>query len=382
MSTDTGRGVVVVGGGIGGLTAAIALRGMGIEAQILERAPELREVGAGVGLWANAIHVFDRLGLGPAVRELGGGRLGGAVATHQGRHLTSQPAAVLEARWGAPTIAVLRSDLQALLLAALPQETIALGVEVTDLKLGSGQVELSLRGGEIIGADLVVGADGLRSVVRAHLLGEDPPRYRGYTAWRGVAPPGTARLDGASELWGRGERFGLMPARDARVVWYASANVPEGSRGLDGEREELLGRFGAWPDPIPAVLQAMPEERIVRNDVYDRPVTRRWVSRQVALLGDAAHPMTPDLGQGACQAIVDAWVLADSIRRGDNTKDALEEYERRRWRTAAIATVFARTLGRVGQWEHPVACRLRDEVMRATPLAFQLWPLDAVMRAG
>jgi 2-polyprenyl-6-methoxyphenol hydroxylase-like FAD-dependent oxidoreductase len=374
--------IVVVGGGVGGLTTAIALRSVGIEARVLERAPELREVGAGIGLWPNAIHVLERLGLGAEVRALGGGRLGGAVVTHQGRRLSDQPAAVLEARWGAPTIAVLRSDLQALLRAALPEEAIVLGVEVTGLDVGSDQVELSFAGGDRTTADLVVGADGLRSVVRAQMLGDGPPRYRGYTAWRGVAAVGSGRgLDGASELWGPGARFGVLPTRDARAVWYASANVPEGGRGGRGEHEEVLERFGSWPDPIPAVLAATPPDAVVRNDVYDRSITRRWVSHRVALVGDAAHPMTPDLGQGACQAIVDAWVLADAVRRGDDSLEgALQEYERIRWRTAAVATVLARTLGRVGQWEHPLACRLRAEVMHATPLAVQLWPLDAVLR--
>ena len=139
-----------------------------------------------------------------------------------------------------------------------------------------------------------------------------------------VAARGSAEgLAGASELWGRGERFGLLPGRDERAVWYASANVPEGGRGARGERDELLGRFGRWPDPIPAVLDATPPEAIVRNDVYDRSVTRRWVSGRIALVGDAAHPMTPDLGQGACQAIVDAWVLADGVRRTDRLETAL-----------------------------------------------------------
>lgn len=325
--------------------------------------------------------MFERLGLGSAVRALGGRHLGGAVATHRGRRLSTQPAKVLEARWGAPTMAVLRSDLQRLLLNALPEETVRLGAELTSLWTRGNAVELLLTTGEITHADLVVGADGLRSIVRRHLLDDGPPRYRGYTTWRGVGRAGTARqLDGATELWACGERFGLLPGRDERLVWYASANAPEGSRGPRGEREALLGRFGTWPDPIPAALASMSDDAIVRTDVYDRSVTRRWISPQVALLGDAAHPMTPDLGQGACQAIVDAWVLADSLRRGPTTVAGLEAYERRRWRTAAIATVSARSLGRAGQWRHPLVCRLRDEVMRATPLAVQLWSLDAVMR--
>jgi 2-polyprenyl-6-methoxyphenol hydroxylase-like FAD-dependent oxidoreductase len=372
---------LVVGGGIGGLTAAIALRRVGIQAQVLERAPELREVGAGIGIWANAVRVLDRLGLGDAVRELGGRPLGGAMVTSGGRRLSSQPAAVLQARWGAPTIAVLRSDLQGLLLETLPPDAVRLGAEVAAFRPGRAQVDLALVGGETLSADLVVGADGLRSVVRRQLLGGERPRYRGYTAWRGVAAEGTAHgLDAATEVWGHGERFGLLPGRDDRLIWYASANAPEGGRAPDGERQELLRRFGTWQDPIPATVASMAEDRIVRTDVYDRPVTRRWVSPHLALLGDAAHPMTPDLGQGACQAIVDAWVLADRLRHGRSTDVALAEYARRRWRTAAAAAVIARTLGRVGQWQHPVACRIRDEVMHAIPLTVQLRSLDAVMR--
>ena len=192
VTLGAGR-VVVVGGGVGGLTAAIALVRVGVEVRVLERAPELREVGAGIGLWANAIHVFERLGLGATVRGLGGESLGGAVLTRHGRRLTSQPAAISEARPGAPTIAVLRSDLQALLLSELPGETIGLGAEVTGLEMTGGRVELSLIDGDVISADLVVGADGLRSVVRAHLVGDGPPRYRGYTAWHGSAARGSRR---------------------------------------------------------------------------------------------------------------------------------------------------------------------------------------------
>ena len=371
-----------MGGGVGGLTAAIALRRVGVEARVLERAPELREVGAGIGLWANAIHVFERLGLGAAIRGLGGESLGGAVLTRHGRRLTSQPAAILEARWGAPTIAVLRSDLQALLLAELPGETIALGAEVTGLEVTGGRVELSLIDGDVTSADLVVGADGLRSVVRAHLLGDEPASLSRAT------PPGAGSrrgdsaegLAGASELWGRGSASACYRVEMSGRCGTPAPTCPKVGEALAASATKLLGRFGRWPDPIPAVLDATPPEAIVRNDVYDRSVTRRWVSGRIALVGDAAHPMTPDLGQGACQAIVDAWVLADGVRRTDRLETALREYQRRRWPTAAIATVLARNLGRVGQWQHPVACRVRDEAMRATPLALQLWPLDAVMR--
>jgi 2-polyprenyl-6-methoxyphenol hydroxylase-like FAD-dependent oxidoreductase len=360
--------VAVVGGGIGGLTAALALRGVGVEAQVLERAPVLREVGAGIGLWPNAIHVFERLGLGSAVRELGGRHLGGAVATRHGRRLSTQPAEVLEARWDAPTVAVLRAELQTLLAAALPEDALRLGVELTSLRTRHHAVELLLADGEVTHADLVVGADGLRSTVRRCVLGDGTPRYRGYTSWRGFGHRGTAhRLDGATELWGHGERFGLLPGREERLIWYASANSPEGGRAPRGERDELLGRFGGWPEPIPTTLDAMPDDAIVRTDVYDRPVTRRWISRQIALLGDAAHPMTPDLGQGACQAIEDGVILGKMLGPSDDDTATLRAYERKRIERTAPIVKRARMQGKLMQGDNAVLDVVRKNFFRFAP---------------
>jgi 2-polyprenyl-6-methoxyphenol hydroxylase-like FAD-dependent oxidoreductase len=377
------RRVVIVGGGIGGLTAAIALRAVGIESTVYEQAPELREVGAGIGLWANALHVFRQLGLAPAVLRLGAGPLGGGIRSRRGRWLTRQPASVLERRWGEPTIAVLRAELQALLLDALPAGVVHLDARAIEIAQTTDGVAVRFENASTATGDVVVGADGLHSVVRAQLFDAHPPRYRGYTAWRGVARPGAvAGVDQSSEFWGRGERFGVLPARDGRVAWYASANEPAGSVDTAGAMATLLKRFGEWTAPIPAVLAATPEDTIVKNDVYDRPPTRRWVVGRAALLGDAAHPMAPDLAQGGCQAIVDAWALADSLAGSDDVANALRDYQRRRWRTAAVATLFARSLGQVGQWRHPVACWVRAGALSATPLRLQLRTLDAVMRGG
>jgi 2-polyprenyl-6-methoxyphenol hydroxylase-like FAD-dependent oxidoreductase len=373
--------VVIVGGGIGGLTTAVALRRAGIAAHVYEQAPELHEVGAGIGLWANAIHVFEALGLGPAVLDLGAGPLGGGIRSCDGRWLTRQPAEVLARRWGAPTIAVLRTDLQALLVQALPDDSLTLDARATALVNDSDRAIVTFEHGEQTEADLVIGADGLHSVIRAELFGARPPRYRGYTTWRGVTAPGIATLvREASEFWGRGERFGVLPARGDRVVWYASANVTEGSSKARDAMRTLVDRFGRWTEPVPSVLAATPPETIVCNDVYDRPLTRQRVARRAALVGDAAQPMTPDLGQGACQAIVDAWTITDSLTRSTDVGSALAAYQHRRWRIAAAAAVLARNLGRIGQWEQPLACRAREAVLRVTPLSLQLRQLDAVMR--
>jgi 2-polyprenyl-6-methoxyphenol hydroxylase-like FAD-dependent oxidoreductase len=371
--------VVIVGGGIGGLTTAVALQRAGIGAHVYEQEPALHEVGAGIGLWANAIHVFEALGLGPAVLDLGAGPLGGGIRSSDGHWLTRQPAEVLQRRWGAPTIAVLRADLQALLVKALPEDSLTLDARAIGLVNDGVRPIVTFEHGEQAEADLVIGADGLHSFIRAHLFGARRPRYCGYTTWRGITAPSAATVGEASEFWGRGERFGVLPVRHNRVAWYASVNVAGSSKPSE-PMQTLVDRFGGWIEPVPSVLAATPPETIVCNDVYDRPLTRQRVSRRVALVGDAAQPMTPDLGQGACQAVVDAWTITDSLVRSTDVATAVADYQHRRWRTAAAAAVLARSLGRVGQWEQPFACWAREAVLRATPLSLQLRQLDAVMR--
>jgi len=373
------RRAVIIGGGIAGLTTTIALRQVGIDALTFDEAPELREVGAGLWLWANALSVFRELGLEPAVRRLGAAPFTSGIRSLDGRWLTRFPPDVVERRWGAPTIAVLRADLQELLLASLPRDHVGLNAPATELHQNEDAVTVSFQDGKKVVCDALVGADGLHSVVRGRLFGVHPPRYRGYAVWRGVSPGGPGIRD-SSEYWGQGQRFGLIPGRDRLVIWYASANAPEGTADADGPAAALLQRFGTWPDPIPDVIAATPEHTIVKRDVHDRPLTRRWVVGRVALMGDAAHPLTPDLGQGACQAIVDAKAIADSLATTRDVGAALADYERRRRRSAAAATVSSRYLGAIGQLEHPLVCRVRNAALRATPLSLQLRRLDSVLR--
>ena len=175
--------------------------------------------------------------------------------------------------------------------------------------------------------DLLVGADGLRSVVRSALFGPERPRYGGYTAWRAVTRFDHARVT-PGETWGRGRRFGQWGMTGARIYWYATESVPEGEGDPpEGRKQGLLKLFRGWHEPVEDLIEATDESAILRNDVYDRPALRRWSVGRVTLLGDAAHPMTPDMGQGACQAIEDAVVLADCLTRWSEVAEALRAYE-------------------------------------------------------
>lgn len=220
-------------------------------------------------------------------------------------------------------------------------------------------------------ADLVVLADGLASATRHHITGPAPqPRYAGYTAWRGVTEPDTGlptRL-AAAESWGRGQRFGIVPLPSGRAYWFATANTAEGRHTPGGEHTGLLRRFAGWHEPITRVLEATESDQVLRHDVYDlHPHPSSYVRGRLVLLGDAAHAMTPNLGQGACQALEDAATLGVLAGRGSDLAAALASYDALRRPRAQLIARRSRQLGRVGQLDGWAATLIRDLLVRATP---------------
>ena len=373
--------VTIIGCGIGGLTAAIALKSAGIEAQVYEQADRLGEIGAGVGLWPNALRALEPLGLAAAVLSLSGGPIGSALRRPDGRYLLRQPAEVVKARWGAGFVSVHRAELHALLAATLDPATIHLGARCTGFTQTAGTVRVHFDGGNQVETDVLVGADGVHSVIRSQVAGPARLRYRGYANWRGVTTPGSVPLiTEAMETWGRGAHMGIQPTSGERILWYAGCNVAEGERDDGHDHDRLLQTFGDWHQPLAAVIAATPKGSLVRNDIYDCWPSRRWIRGSVTLVGDAIHPMTPDLGQGACQAIVDGTMLARCLAEIPDVAKALDAYRRSRTRNAAIATLFSRIWGGTGQLDGAVLCALRDTIVHAMPLALQLRQLDLVLQ--
>jgi len=372
--------VAIVGGGIGGLTTAVALARAGISADVYEQAPELAEVGAGMGLWPNAMRAFGTLGLAEAVLSLAGGPIGLGLRRPDGRWQMRRSADEVQARWGAAFACVHRAELHALLVNSLDHATIHLGARCTGFDQHDGGVRVHFDGAPDVQADVLVGADGVHSVVRSALSSPARLRYRGYTNWRGTTRPGSVALvSEGMDTWGRGGHFGLQPTSGERILWYAGLNADEGEADDDHTRKRLLDVFGHWHAPIPAVIEATPSQSVIRNDIYDCWPSRQWNRGSTVLVGDAIHPMTPDLGQGACQAIVDGTVLAACLSENQHVATSLDTYRRSRCRNAAVAMLFSRIWGGSSQSDGRLACAARDRLVRAMPLSLQLRQLDLVV---
>ena len=312
-------------------------------------------MGAGLSLWPNGLRALDALGVGEPVRERA--RLSGQAGIRDaaGRWLSRTDTAALERRFG-PVAMIHRADLLAVLRGAVPEPSLRHGVTVR--RVSSGGTVTHSRGASR--ADLIVGADGIRSAVRASIWPDAPrPRYAGYTAWRMVTPP--VQVDGSSESWGSGARFGYAPLPDGRVYCFAVANAREGDpgQGLAG----LRTRFRDWHSPIPALLDAAAQDAVLHDDLYELPPLRAYTAGQVVLVGDAAHAMTPNLGQGACQALEDAVELATCLEG----PGGLAAYDQARRKRTQMITLRAHRLGVAAQWASPVAVRLRNTALRLLP---------------
>jgi 2-polyprenyl-6-methoxyphenol hydroxylase-like FAD-dependent oxidoreductase len=317
----TGLKAVVVGGGIGGLAAGLAMRRAGVEVRVLEARPQLAEVGAGLSLWPNAMRALERLGLARAVAERGAPLRNDLIQRWDGKVL-NRGTIDLQRRFGTPGFCVRRADLMEALRDALGEDAIQTGSRVTGVEVTGDGAAALLAGGERVEAGLLVGADGLHSVVRQQLL-SDSPRHLGAIAWRGLA---RLPLSSGGLAVGRGAHAGWHPVGRDQTYWFCCINAPPGQRVGD-LRTELLEVFGRWWDPVPSLIQATSSREILRHERYDRPPVWASAAAAVTLLGDAAHAMSPGAGQGACLALEDAVVLATCLVRRPGPVVALRTYE-------------------------------------------------------
>lgn len=368
--------VLVVGGGIAGLSAAVGLRRMGIEVAVYEAAPALREAGAGLSLWVNGMAALDRHGLAEQVAAAGSTVEVQETRLRTGISVSTMPVGPLARSYGLPPPAVLpRRDLLGVLAGAFPAEEIRVDARGVAFHQDAAGVTLDLSDGREERGSVLIGADGINSAVRGRLFPHVRPRYAGYQSLRGLAPfrhdlvtPGRFTM-----THGRGDRFGFSPAGEAWVWWFAVIPVAEGATdGPGGRKQDVLERFGRFAPPVPAIIEATPEEAILRNDVRDIEPMPQWGEGRVTLVGDAAHATTVGGGRGASEAIEDGVVLARFLAAARSTRDrgsivsALRRYESARRGPTAAVQQRSWQYGVTASWANPLACAARGVLMATT----------------
>ena len=358
--------VLVVGGGIAGLAMAGGLTRVGIRCDVVEQTEAWRPVGAGIVLNVNAMNALGKLGLADSVRNLGF-RLGkGAITNQKGQDLGRTDFGTLDAEFG-PTIAIHRADLHAALLDGARDANILLDTSVERMTQHADHVAVLLTNGREERFDLVVGADGIGSRVRELTFGDVPVEYAGYTCWRFVVDA-TLGQSTMCEMWGRGKRVGVVPIGKNRFYVFAVANAAAGTPDPEpGRLDRFRERYSDFGGPVPALLEALDDpELLIHNDLSSIAIGH-WFDGRVVLVGDAAHAMTPNMGQGAGMALEDAAVLVELLHAGGAITDILNDYRTRREGRVRWVQNQSRRIGQIAQLENAVACRLRNTVVRMTP---------------
>jgi 2-polyprenyl-6-methoxyphenol hydroxylase-like FAD-dependent oxidoreductase len=360
------KSIGIIGGGIGGVATAVALRRAGIDATIYERAPRMREVGSGMMLWPNATRVLRELGLLESVLTHSGSSTNFLVRARSGKVLMD----IALGQFDVPVLCVRRADLLSVLLSALGPDQVRLGQQFHHLEQSTNKVQLHFADGSVREHDAVIGADGIRSRVREMLFGPSEPVYRGYVVWRGMAQyDGNAIGPGEnSETWGTGQCFGILDIGQSKFTWYATLNVAANHSDAPGGRKgEIQKAFAGWHDPIAELIDASDDNDILKHGAYDHFPLQCWSKGRVTLLGDAAHPCTPNLGQGGCMALEDAMVLAKCADQNASIEAALCRYESlRRPRTRHVQK-RSLLMGHIGQWENGLVVGGRRVVTKLLP---------------
>jgi 2-polyprenyl-6-methoxyphenol hydroxylase-like FAD-dependent oxidoreductase len=361
--------VGIIGGGIGGLTLALALHQKKIPFTLFEAAPEIRAVGAGILLGPNAMLLLDRLGVGETIREAGQSLRAAHICDADFRPMQTLDMVQIRAAYGSGSTLIHRGALQRCLLEQLPAEAVQTGYQAVRVEPSSGNVFFA--NGSNDSFEVVIGADGIHSAVRQSVFPNRHTRSSGQICWRGVANYSLPdRLkESIHECWGKMGRFATCDLGKGQVYWFAVArekDIPEAA--FPNMQDEVLNLFAEFAEPARAVLEATPADAIHRDVLADLPSQSPWWDGQVCMIGDAIHATTPNLGQGGAQAIEDAWYLAELLSAmPEDPSAAFARFEG--LRTPKVSHVVNQSwqVGQLAHWKSPLAVMLRNTIMRLTP---------------
>lgn len=362
--------IAIIGGGISGLATAIALQKVGYETRVYEAASEIKALGAGLSLAANAMMALERIGLSEQVMAIGKMLPAFAILDQRGRYISNTDSEKIKKYHDTGNFVIHRAALHRVLLSQLSKGQLFTGKQCISVRQETGKVHVEFKDGSRTTADALVVADGIHSALRQQLLPSSRPRYAGYSCWRAVIDSSRLDIDKGTETWGSKGRFGLVPMANNQLYWFACLNGSAQNKRFKAFRvEDLQTRFADYHQAIVSTLSATKDEDLIWNDIIDIRPIRRFAFDRIVLVGDAAHATTPNMGQGACQALEDAAVLMQTMVQSENEKPetAFKAFEQRRIRRTAWIVNNSYRFGKIAQWESPLLISLRNALLRGAP---------------
>ncbi|AKQ45352.1 monooxygenase [Rufibacter radiotolerans] len=371
----------IIGGGIAGLCTALALQKLGLQPEIFDAAPRFEPVGAGLALAANAIKGFQRLGIDQEVIAEGNCLDGFHIFDAQGHLINRTDSRAMSEKYGLDNFVIHRANLHQVLLRHIPATALHPHKKATRADLYATGATIHFQDGDHRTFDHVLVADGINSSIRQQLVTKSKPRYAGYTCWRAIMDnPGLESIY-ASETWGKAGRVGWTPLKNNKIYWFACINAPQNSPQMKAMRVEDLERhFSHYHAPIPTLFHHTKPEQLLWHDLYDLAPLDHFAFPNLLLLGDAGHATTPNMGQGACQAVEDAAVFADELGKDFDFNLAAKRFETRRQPRTQWITRQSRFLGEVAQAENPLFIKARNFALRHLPAWVNEKQLEKVYR--
>lgn len=358
----------IIGGGVAGLSAAIGLQSLGKEFMLFEQSPLLSGIGAGFGLAANAMQALDILGLKDEVQKIGHHVSTYNILDQQGKVLLAPDTAALSHKYEQDNFTIHRADLHQYLLSKLKASPPLLNKRAVRMEHNSADITIHFADGTRHSCRYLIIADGVHSPLRQQLVPASKPRYSGYTCWRAVIDNAQIKLDKGSETWGKNGRFGMTPLVNNRIYWYACVNAAAQDLNFKNYKiEDLRHHFSTYHAPIPQILALTKNENLLWNDIIDIKPLKNLAYSNILLIGDAGHATTPNMGQGACQALEDVAVLIDELQQKNNIALAFKSFEKRRLSRTKYITDTSKFIGEVAQWSNPVLIALRNNILKHLP---------------
>ncbi|PGO32429.1 FAD-binding protein [Bacillus cereus] len=358
--------VMIIGGGIAGLCAAISLQKIGLDVKVYDKNIEPTVAGAGIIIAPNAMQALEPYGISEQIKKFGNESDGFNLVSENGTIFSKLTIPVCYPKM----YSIHRKDLHQLLLSKLQEGTVEWGKECVKIEqIEENDLKILFQDGSEALGNILIAADGIHSVVRKQVIQSDGYRYAGYTCWRGVTPTHNLSLtNDFIETWGTNGRFGIVPLPNNEVYWYALINAKARDPKYKAyTTADLYNHFKSFHNPIPAILKNASDVNMIHRDIVDITPMKQFFDKRIVFIGDAAHALTPNLGQGACQAIEDAIILAESIQKNAHYRQAFTEYEQKRRDRIEKISNTAWKVGKMAQIESKSLTILRNQVMKHVP---------------